>query len=79
MGGSRVTISFGGMANGAFVIAFDVLLGRSAVRLGRFFVDVRGLLVGVLGRFLVFLVFLGHFFPFRWMRPPCVPMKCRAR
>ncbi len=65
MGGGRVTISLGGMADGAFVITFGVLLGRGAVRLGRFFVDVRGLFMGVLGRFRVFLVFLWHFFPFR--------------
>jgi len=65
MGGGRVAISFGGMANGGLVIAFGVMFGGGAVRLGRFFVDVRGLVMGLFGRFRVFFVFFRHLFPFR--------------
>jgi hypothetical protein len=40
MGGGRETKGFGGVANGGLVIALDVVLGRGAMRLRRFFVDI---------------------------------------
>jgi hypothetical protein len=63
--GGRVTVRFGCVADGGHVITLGVVLGRGAVRLGRHFMNVRGLVVGLLRRFGLFLVFLWHVFPYR--------------